>query len=254
MFNAPFCGRQIGIAGLMFILLLAHTNTNAEGNAVAEMAQTPFEVSYQAKLMGIKLTAVSGLQQLETGEFEYHYNTSSMLGKATEMSRFSLADAGHLMPLAYRYKLSAMGVKKRINLVFDWQNGRVTDRAAKPQWSMELSPDVFDPLSMQLQLRSDVMQGETQLNYEVVRNGRIKDYHFVVEAEEIVETLVGPLRTLRIRRDRGDDNPKFTMIWLAIDWSYVMAKIRDGKVDGGYQDVVLAGGTLDGEPINAMNR
>ncbi len=252
MFNNEVIGRRIRITGLMFVSVLASANAAAEGNAVAKIVQTPFEVSYQAKLMGTKLTAVSGLQQLETGEFEYHYNTSSMLGKATEMSRFTLADAGRLMPLTYRYKLSAMGVKKRINLAFDWQAGRVSDRAAKPQWSMELPSDAFDPLSMQLQLRSDVMQGETQLTYEVVRNGRVKDYHFVVEAEEIIDTLIGPLRTLRVRRDRGDDSPKFTMIWLAVDWSYLIAKIRDGKVDGGHQEVVLAGGSIDGAKVTAL--
>ena len=254
MSNTAVSTLRIKCASLIFIFLLAHTNATAESNTVAEIAQTPFEVSYQAKLMGTKLTAESGLQQLETGEFEYHYNTSSMLGKATEKSRFALADAGQLMPLAYRYKLAAMGVKKRITLAFDWPAGRVSDRAAKPQWTMELPSGALDPLSMQLQLRSDVMHGETQLTYAVIRNGRIKEYHFDVEAEEIIDTHIGPLRTLRIKRDRGDDSEKFTMIWLAVDWSYLIAKIRDGKVDGGHQEVVLAGGSIDGARITALQQ
>lgn len=254
MLNTSTSRRQIKFVCVICVACLGKTSASAEPTAVSKIAQTPFEVSYQAKLMGTKLTAASKLQQREDGEFEYHYNTSSMLGKATEMSRFALEGSAGLMPLAYRYKLSAMGVKKRINLAFDWQAGRVSDRAAKPQWSMELPPGALDPLSMQLQLRSDVMQGETQLTYEVIRNGRIKEYHFVVEAEEIIDTLVGPLRTLRVKRDRGDDSPKFTMIWLAVDWSYLIAKIRDGKVDGGHQEVVLAGGSIDGATITALQQ
>jgi hypothetical protein len=62
------------------------------------------------------------------------------------------------------------------------------------------------------------------------------------------------LRTVRVRRDRGDDSPKFTMIWLAVDWSYLIAKIRDGQVDGGHQEVALAGGSINGEPITALPR
>ncbi len=249
---------QIQITCMTLLSILANASVSAEptisDRGESQIAQTPFEVSYQARLMGTKLTATSTLQPIEDGQFEYHYNTSSILGKATEMSRYALADTTTLIPLFYRYKLSAMGVKRRINLAFDWQTGSVTDRAAKPQWSLELPPGALDPLSMQLQLRNDVMRGKTDLTYQVTRNGRIKEYHYLVETQEITETLIGPLRTVRVRRDRGDDSDKHTVIWLAVDWSYLIAKIQDGKVDGGVQEVVLAGGSIGGATITALDR
>ena len=256
MINTKINRRQIWCFCLGITFFLTNSNVIAEpleaGSNAVKSAITQFNVSYQSTLMGTKLTATSKLRPLEGGLYEYSYNTKSMLGKASETSRFTLAENTRPVPQAYKYKLSAMGVKNRISLAFDWETGRVTDRAAEPRWTLDLPSGALDPLSMQLKLREDVMRGETSLTYQVTRKGRIKEYHFVVEAEEITETLIGPLRTVRVRRDRGDDSPKFTMIWLAVDWSHTIAKIRDGMVDGRTQEVVLAGGSVDGVPISPL--
>ena len=91
------------------------------------------------------------------------------------------------------------------------------------------------------------------MTYQVVRDGRMKDYHYVVEEPEITDTLIGPLRTPRVRRDRGGDSPKITKIWLAVEWSHVIVKILDGKAGGPDQEVIFAAGTVGGVPISPMN-
>jgi hypothetical protein len=243
------------LARLAAALLLSTTGAGAQVPAIADdghSAGTRFEARYQARVMGTQLKGTANLLQIDDDLWEYRFDTSSLLGKVTEVTRYRIAENGWLTPALYKYRQSALGNNKRVLLSFDWRAGRVTDTAPKKPWTLTLSPGTLDPLSMQLQLRDDVKRGKKSMQYRLPRDGRMKTYRFVVEGTETTDTVLGPLRTIRVGRDRGEGSDKFTRLWLARDWDHLIVKIRDGKIDGGEHEILLVSGSVNGIPVTPL--
>jgi len=200
-------------------------------------ALRPFEIRYRARLFGMTVKATASLVRAAADRYEYRFDAGSVLGRINEVSIFALDGDQGVVPATYAYERGGLGKNQQADLAFDWPSGRVRNLTAKAEWSLDVAPGVLDPLSFQIQLRTDALRGAKSMVYPIAKDGRLRDYRFSVVGEEVTKTQLGPLRTLRLRRDRGGDNPKETTFWLAVDWSYVIVKIRDGKL-------TLTSGTL----------
>ena len=175
----------------------------AQGADSAAQKPRDFKATYAAKLSGLSVTAVRELKTLANGQQELIFRANSWLASIKESSQFDWNDNLRLVPNRYEYKRKGLGKDRYALLTFDWDNLRVTNNVQNKPWKMAVPPEALDKLSYQLQLRSDLINQVPVLSYAVADGGRLKTYTFEVMGEEVLDTPIGQLNTIKIKRSRS---------------------------------------------------
>ena len=115
-------------------------------------------------------------------------------------------------------------------LNFDWAAGRVTGKFEKSAVNLPLQPGLLDSLSVQAALMHELLSGRTPARFVLVDKGRIKDYNYSAEGEDILRTPLGEHRTVIFRSARPG-SPNGTWFWCAPDMNFLPLKVerREGK-------------------------
>ncbi|MHB8983646.1 DUF3108 domain-containing protein, partial [Thiobacillus sp.] len=80
-----------------------------------------------------------------------------------------------------------------------------------------------DALSLFFQLALDVPASDGQLGYTVFNGKKLREYRYASRGEVVLETALGPLRTLHLERVGAADG-RFE-VWLAIDRHYLPVRL-----------------------------
>ncbi len=230
-------------AGLSLLGLLA-------GLCQAEQPQ-PFKAHYAAQLNGFKISASRELIEHSDGSQTLDFKADSLLAQLRESSRFDWQEQ-QLVPRAYEYHRTGLGRDRHASLSFDWTSQRVTNDVQNKPWRMDIPLQTLDKLSYQLQLRSDLLN-QRPLSYKVADGGRLKHYHFNVLGEEIIETPLGSLRTLKVQRLRDHDKKRQTYLWLACDWNFLLVRLQQRESNGKYYEINLSQAQVAGEQVTSLN-
>ncbi|BFM17212.1 hypothetical protein R50073_33950 [Maricurvus nonylphenolicus] len=209
----------------------------------------PFEAVYQANYSGLKVTAKRSLKKLPNGNHELRFSAKSWIASIEEFSQFQWNDSGQLVPQLYEYHRTGLGKDRHAVLTFDWQEGKVTNNVQQKPWSMDVPQATLDKLSYQLQLRNDLLNASPDLQYQVADGGRLKDYSFELMGEEVLQTPIGKVNTVKIKRIRAADKKRITYLWLAQDWNYLVVRLRQQEKDGKHYEINLARAELDGQSL-----
>lgn len=210
----------------------------------------PYKTTYKAKynfLLPFKGQATRELVKNQENEWQLVHKVSSPMIKLEETSRFDWTGA-RPKPIDYRYKQRGLTKKRKVSLDFDWPAMTVSNLSSDEPLSFQLLPATLDKLNYQLLLRYDLATTGTSGIYSVADRRRLKEYKFEALGEEWVETPVGKLKALKLRRLRAKDSPRTTDIWLAKDWDYLLVKVRQNENNKSYE-ILMASGELDGQPI-----
>ena len=118
---------------------------------------------------------------------------------------------------------------REVKLHFDWQHNTVTNTIDGDPWRMEIPPNAQDKLVYQLAIMYDLMNGKKDLDYKIADGGKLKDYAFEIQGEEVLNTALGRLKTVRIQRigDKRD-----TTVWCAPQLSYLPVRLEQQDTDG----------------------
>jgi hypothetical protein len=192
----------------------------------------PYKAIYSIEWqVGINLSgqAERSLRQDEQGYWQLRTEASAMLASITEISHFDLQQ--QLVPLEYFYQSQILHKTRRAHLTFDWQQGEVLNNVNDQPWRMQIVPGTYDKQSVQLQLRRDLMAKQPNLSYTVADGGRLKVFAYKVEAEEVLETLLGKIHTIRVKRDRGADSNRNTWIWFAPQHNFMIVRLEQHEAD-----------------------
>ncbi len=109
-----------------------------------------------------------------------------------------------------------------------------------------LSEKLYAPLSYQFAMRQDLLDGRRELAYPVVRRGRLKEYRYLIQGEEILDTPLGELQTLKLKRDR-DSSDRETYLWVAVNLDYLPVKLHQQE-DGEDYEMLIESYTPSEEP------
>lgn len=219
-------------------------------NAWAEElpAPQPYRAEYEARAMGMSTEAYRTLTVEEDGSFFLRHGLSlSILGATLvdveERSHFQWQSNG-AQPIRYAFEQG--GIRKRQESVeFDWQNGSVTLQRDENQQVIDAEPGMLDGLSFSAQLSANIQQYEAEgkladiqpespirLSFTIV-DGRESEVHeYDVLGFEAVETKQGVVNALRIERWREPDSERSTVIWLAADYHYTLARLEQTESNG----------------------
>jgi len=134
-------------------------------------------------------------------------------------------------PLEYQYDRYGKNTTRNIRVTFDWQNEVVFNTAEGHTWRMPLPSGTLDKLSYLLALMGDLSDGKRTMRYTIADGGRLKTYEMREAGTETLDTALGTLETLRIRRVRHADYGEATL-WCAPALGFLPVKLENRDRDG----------------------
>jgi hypothetical protein len=244
---------------LPLLLLLSINSTTAFSAAAVTSLETANESSislyhadYSAKFSGLEIEAVQRLEEIEPGVYRESLAAKNFLGKIDEQSTFSLTDKQQLRPTEYSYIRSVLGRTKTEVQRFDWQNSTLHYEKNDSHQETALAAGQLALITHRLQLRRDLNAGRSVFSYPVMSRGKLKQYEYRVAGNEVLETAIGPLQTVRVERivDTASDT-QFTA-WLASDWNHLIVKLEQKK-NGDSNQLELRRAVINNQTVVPLN-
>ncbi|WP_339806696.1 DUF3108 domain-containing protein [uncultured Marinobacter sp.] len=223
--------------------MTAATTTKTEaGNAPAETDNTraavelvPMRASYSASIdkgISINGSAVRSLQQQDDGSWIYRFDVDSFLADIKESVTFRWED-GQVIPQRYRYTLEGFAIRNRSRVLeFNWPSEAISGSFDGNTFSLDTEPEALDPLGFQLQLSQDLKAGKTDMRYAVVDKGGYDYDRFAVIGEEVVDSKVGSVNTVKVEKVRGEGSKRETLMWFAPELDYLLIRLVQTEPDG----------------------
>lgn len=213
---------------------------------------TLFDNEYRAKLYGFNIVVTNRLTKGADGNYDLLFRAESMLGSITEKSHLAWNhEQQTVTPLKYTYARRGLGKDRNAELTFDWPNKNVTNHVQKTRWDMDITQKVQDKLSYQLQMQQDLRNGHKNFEYQIADGGHLKKYKFTTVGEEMLDTPLGKVNTVKIKRSR-EDHDRVTYAWLAKDFDYLLVRLQQEEKGETYT-IYIHKATLDGKPITRFN-
>ena len=211
-----------------------------------EPALVPYHLVYDATIKGMDIQAERYLAR-EGDSYKLVSKADTLLASITEKGTFKIDSTGHILGQQYTYERNIFGIKKNESLTYDRAAGVANYQKKKKQRQVKLDSDYLDKLTYQIQLQRDLIRGKTPLQYQVIDRGKIKQYNFEIMGEEIVDTALGPINTVKVHRVRKDSDRE-TYLWFAPQMNYLLVQIWQNE-DGDDHRITLKEGTVDNKPI-----
>lgn len=237
----------------LIILFIALAITAFHGHSLAggeASLPKPFVAKYEARYSGIGITATRSLQPLANNTQQLRFHAKSWLAEIEEISQFKWSNEGQIIPEQYSYERTGLGRDRHALLNFDWSTKTVVNNVQHKPWSMQIPDLALDKLSYQLQLRHDLINHKSQMSYHIADGGHLKTYEFEVLGQEPLETKIGKLNTVKVKRIR-ENTTRVTYLWLAQDWDYLVVKIQQQEDDQDYE-INLTSARLDGVEVQGF--
>lgn len=231
----PFAANRIALpwfASLLLWLLLA---TPVQAAAPIAAFKAEYDLYYDDDKVG-----QSTLELAARDNDEWLFETRSeaslyfMSFSDHEQSRFVWHNE-RPKPLAFSKERKRPGKTERVQQQFDWQSQTDRGTRGKKSWSTALLGDTHDLQSHLLALQLDLRAGKHELMYAVSRHGRVRQYQYKISKEEVLDTALGRLSTLRVERIRDADDDRQTISWLAPSLDFIPVRIQQfekGELQG----------------------
>ncbi|WP_460101591.1 DUF3108 domain-containing protein [Sessilibacter sp. MAH4] len=237
-------------------------------SAHAEVASEPFASSSQPSkptLVGNPNNAINEcelniLNQLDGVTFKYNATVNSVSVKSERTINSLENDAWEMQSRAnwlflgieeksvfdlpswqlreFEHKRKGMGDGKDLTIKADYQQHTYVSESAKGENTVMFDNELHDALNYQLRLQLDVACNAPQVqeqgvDYTIAKKRGVKEYHFEIVGNDVIDTDVGKFEALLIeKRDSEDD--RATRVWLAKDLAYSIVKLEhteDGQTN-----------------------
>ena len=127
------------------------------------------------------------------------------------------------------YKL--LGVGRTHKLDFNPSTKKVVSNYKGKSTTLNMTQQAFDDLSLEIQIRQDLLNGKFSGNYYMAKKDKIEKTPFKKSGNTKITVPAGTFDTVRVDRVH-DDNSRSTSFWLAPSLDYLPVKvsqINDGK-------------------------
>lgn len=221
-------------------------------NSVYAWQLKPFETRYSATVSDMPFDGeATYILKKEGTQWVFKTLAAMAIAQRTETSEFVLSN-GYIKPSSYLF--NQVGIKpKEISLAFDWKKmlatGYFKDKKRTTDLSFDLKQKMLDPLSTQLALQIDIANGKKQMSYKVIEDNKIETFQFKVLGNEIIDTPVGKLSTVKVERIREANSKRQSYIWFAKNWNYTVVKLSHLEKNGQQYVISLSSGSVNGKAI-----
>lgn len=184
---------------------------------------TPYKASYSGSYKGWRIETDRRLQfDKEKRRWKLSVVADNWLGEIKEQSSFHWQQ-NEMVSQNYLYDRKVLGRHRTEKVNFNWEK-KLAKASGKKSIKITLQGGELDRLNHQLLLRCALQAGEEALSYAVVDRDEVENYVYQIIGEEKLDTQLGSLDTVVVRRKRKN-NDRVTTIWLAKDLDYLMVKL-----------------------------
>jgi hypothetical protein len=235
-------------AGSLLWLLVAAINSFAE--------PVVFHAEYEAKAYGFSAEASRSLSRISDNLYALQSTIEAKLfgeslARLNERSEFRWQD-GQVLPQSYSYIQSGVSSSTE-QVAFDWTSNIAISTEDDESWQIPIKQGVLDKLAYQLQIRELIKQAAaSEFNFQVLDTDEIKEHHYRIVGEQVLETELGSLNTVRVEKVREDSDSRSTIIWLASDWDYLLVRLEQVNGSGRTVELILQSATVNGEVVSAL--
>lgn len=188
----------------------------------------PYQATYSTvykKGISIKVEGIQTLTQHSPNTWQFDFLVETLIATLKESSTFTL-DNGSLRPAKYHYSSKILGKNKEMLLNFDWGKMKVINDVKNKPWKMDINDVTLDRLTLQLQLRFDLLNQREQLFYDIADGGKLKRYTFSKQDIETIDTKVGPLEAIKVARTDNLSEKRHSYFWFAPKYNYLLVKME----------------------------
>jgi Protein of unknown function (DUF3108) len=193
----------------------------------------PYTARYQVSSDGDEIGYSN--RELSNSENIWQLSTDASVSKyflkmtSRELSRFALIN-NKLTTLEFDSKTKISFKKERhMNQVFNWHTGIEVGNKDKKRWQMNHSKAAFDRVSHLIQMRADLLAGKTVLTYNVSYKGKLHNYSYQHQGNEIIDSKIGKLDTIKFSREKS--NGDIFIVWMSPKLNYFPVKIAQIEDD-----------------------
>jgi hypothetical protein len=199
----------------------------------AEM--TPFEASFNVVWHGMGAgTSQLSLKRSEGARWLYESSNAArgifrlaVPDEIRQSSELRIAD-DRVIPIRFTTDDGTSAGKRDIDVRYDWQASRATGMSEGKKVDVALIPGVQDTLSVQIALIHELVSGRTPTRFELLDGNEVKEYEYVAEGHERIDTALGSHDTVKFR-SRRPDTDRSTVFWCAPDLGYLPLKVERHK-------------------------
>ncbi len=230
--------RKLALATGMLALATVGVSALATAQTLPE-----FKAEYDVYRSGVKIARLERSFSRQTdGNLLYRSETNvsgiaSMFRKdrIIEESRWQYTN-GKIVPQFYQYLHTGTSRERNVTIEFDWKSRLITNSVNGSPWRMHASEGILDKLVYQYSIMLDLQAGKSSLRYTVADGGTEKVYVFEKLGEEMLETALGTLKTIKMERYRPDSDRQ-SVFWSAPEIGYLPVKLEN--TDEGVKTVVV---------------
>lgn len=176
------------------------------------------------------------LSPMGDGRFEYttlsrSTGVATLLGRREVRERSVWERAGaRIRSLRYDYRRE--GNKERhVEVVFDWNAGRVTNHVNGETWHMTVPDPTFDRQNHILALMGELESGAQPSSYQVADGGKLKTYRLHHRGRQRIATALGEFDTVIVERAQPGSE-RTTTFWFAPALGYLPVQIEHRESSG----------------------
>jgi len=149
---------------------------------------------------------------------------------ASQNSAFTL-NGNTVTPISASTTYKIFGVGRTHTLNFNNASKQVSSAYRGKTVNLKVAQPTFDDLSLEMQIRQDLLNGKFTGNYYMAKHDKIEKTPFKKSGATKITVPAGTFDTVRVDRVH-DDNSRSTSFWLAPILDYLPVKvvqINDGK-------------------------
>ena len=163
----------------------------------------------------------------------WKYNVNARVAgvaSAAQNSTFTI-NGNNVVPTQASTTYKLLGIGRTHKLDFNPSSKKVTSNYRGKTSTMSMTQQAFDDLSLEVQIRQDLLNGKFSGNYYMAKKDKIEKTPFKKSGNTKITVPAGTFDTVRVDRIHDDDS-RSTSFWLAPSLDYLPVKvsqINDGK-------------------------
>ncbi len=212
------------IAAIGALSMTAPTLANAK-TMQPSSANYSFTVEDKYKGSATRTLKKSG----NTWQYDVNARVAGM-ASAVQSSTFTI-NGNNVRPSQASTTYKLLGVGRTHKLDFNPNGKKVSSSYKGKTTTMDMTQQAFDDLSLEVQIRQDLLNGKFSGNYYMAKKNKIEKTPFKKSGNTKITVPAGTFDTVRVDRIH-DDNGRSTSFWLAPSLNYLpikVSQINDGK-------------------------
>ncbi len=229
------------------------------------IVSTPFAIAdtrvihqakYQGSYEGMNITMTRTLTHLGGTRYRLRSKTKNFIGSFEEQEEFLWLNDLSIRPVSYRYKQKLFGISRKRSIDYNWGNLTARYKYKNKKKTIKLHDGILGPMTYQLKIQTDLLQGKESFEYKFIKRGKIKTYQFKpVGTESIRADKYSIPNAKAIARSNEGKNRK-TKIWFDNDDKYTLVSLKQTKGNDSHQIFLTSShyNPLDNTPLAILTQ